>query len=26
VYAPDAVQTQAIEDSIGFFDQYLKAR
>jgi hypothetical protein len=26
VYAPDAVQTQAIGDSIGFFDQYLKAR
>jgi len=25
-YAPDAVQTQAIKDSIGFFDQYLKAR
>ncbi len=26
VYAPDAVQTQAIRDSIGFFDTYLKAR
>jgi hypothetical protein len=26
VYAPDAVQTQAIGDSIGFFDGYLKAR
>jgi dienelactone hydrolase len=26
VYAPDAVQTQAIRDSIGFFDGYLKAR
>jgi dienelactone hydrolase len=25
VYAPDAVQTQAIRDSIGFFDNYLKA-
>jgi dienelactone hydrolase len=25
-YAPDAVQTQAIRDSIGFFDMYLKAR
>jgi hypothetical protein len=25
VYAPDAVQTQAIRDSIGFFDTYLKA-
>jgi dienelactone hydrolase len=25
VYAPDAVQTQAISDSIGFFDTYLKA-
>jgi dienelactone hydrolase len=25
-YAPDAVQTQAISDSIGFFDTYLKAR
>jgi len=25
VYAPDAVQMQAIRDSIGFFDQYLKA-
>jgi len=23
VYAPDAVQTQAIKDSIGFFDSYL---
>ena len=26
VYAPDAVQTQAIRDSIAFFDTYLKAR
>jgi hypothetical protein len=26
VYAPDAVQMQAIKDSIAFFDQYLKAR
>jgi len=26
VYAPDAVQTQAIGDSIGFFDKYLKRR
>jgi dipeptidyl aminopeptidase/acylaminoacyl peptidase len=26
VYTPDAVQTQAIRDSIGFFDKYLKAR
>jgi dienelactone hydrolase len=26
VYAPDAVQIQAISDSIGFFDEYLKAR
>ena len=26
VYAPDAVQTQAIRDSIGFFDKYLRAR
>jgi dienelactone hydrolase len=26
VYAPDAVQTQAIRDSIAFFDAYLKAR
>jgi dipeptidyl aminopeptidase/acylaminoacyl peptidase len=26
VYEPDAVQTQAIRDSIGFFDTYLKAR
>jgi len=26
VYAPDAVQMQAIRDSIGFFDTYLKAR
>jgi dienelactone hydrolase len=25
-YTPDAVQTQAIKDSIGFFDQYLKVR
>jgi dienelactone hydrolase len=25
VYAPDAVQTQAIKDSIAFFDKYLKA-
>jgi dienelactone hydrolase len=25
-YAPDAVQTQAIRDSIGFFDGYLKDR
>ena len=25
VYSPDAVQTQAIRDSIGFFDKYLKA-
>src|SRR5262245_10965022 len=25
-YAPDAVQTQAIRDSIAFFDTYLKAR
>ena len=24
VYAPDAVQQQAVEDSIAFFDQYLK--
>jgi dienelactone hydrolase len=24
VYAPDALQTQAIRDSIGFFDEYLK--
>lgn len=26
VYAPDAVQRQAIKDSIAFFDKYLKAR
>jgi hypothetical protein len=26
LYAPDTVQMQAIRDSIGFFDQYLKAR
>ena len=26
VYAPDAVQTQAIGDSIAFFDRYLKSR
>jgi dienelactone hydrolase len=26
VYAPDAVQTQAIRDSIGFFDRYLMGR
>jgi dienelactone hydrolase len=26
VYAPDAVQMQAIRDSIGFFDTYLKGR
>jgi dienelactone hydrolase len=26
VYAPDTVQTQAIEDSIAFFDQHLRAR
>jgi len=26
VYAPDSVQMQAIRDSIGFFDAYLKAR
>jgi len=26
VYAPDSVQTQAIRDSIGFFDTYLKVR
>jgi dienelactone hydrolase len=26
VYVPDAVQMQAIRDSIGFFDTYLKAR
>jgi hypothetical protein len=25
-YAPDAVQRQAVADSIGFFDGYLKAR
>ena len=25
VYAPDTVQTQAIRDSVGFFDKYLKA-
>jgi hypothetical protein len=26
VYAPDAVQMQAIRDSIAYFDKYLKAR
>jgi dienelactone hydrolase len=26
IYAPDAVQTQAIRDSIAFFDRYLKSR
>jgi hypothetical protein len=26
VYAPDAVQRQAVADSIAFFDEYLKSR